>query len=209
MKKKITTLVLLLAFAAVAVTGGTLAYFTDTKEVVNTFTVGKVAITLDESKVTEEGETDGDTRVAIGQKYRLVPGKTYVKDPTIHVEANSENCYLFVKVDNALVNHGVEATSGDGYTLIAGQMSNNGWTPVDSVDNVYVLGSNTTPSMIVKSNSTASQVIFRNFKISEATTAGSLSALNGQSITVSAYAIQASGFESTSASAIWSAGGFN
>lgn len=35
---------------------GTLAYLTSTDTVKNTFTVGKVAITLDEAEVTEYGE---------------------------------------------------------------------------------------------------------------------------------------------------------
>ena len=50
-KKKITTVVLLLAFLAIAVTGGTLAYFTDTKSDTHTYTTGNVKITL----------TDADT----------------------------------------------------------------------------------------------------------------------------------------------------
>ena len=45
-KKKITTVVLLLAFLAIAVTGGTLAYFTDTKDATNTFVMGNVKIDL-------------------------------------------------------------------------------------------------------------------------------------------------------------------
>lgn len=49
-KKKITTIVLLLAFLAIAVTGGTLAYFTDTKDATNVMTVGNVKVELYESK---------------------------------------------------------------------------------------------------------------------------------------------------------------
>ena len=49
-KKKITTVVLLLAFLAIAVTGGTLAYFTDTKDATNVMTVGNVKVELYESK---------------------------------------------------------------------------------------------------------------------------------------------------------------
>ncbi len=46
MKKKITTFSLIVALLAIAVIGGTLAYFTDTDEATNTFTVGKVKIEL-------------------------------------------------------------------------------------------------------------------------------------------------------------------
>ena len=49
MKKKLVTGALLCAFGAVAVTGGTLAYFTDTDAEDNVFTVGNVAIDLVEN----------------------------------------------------------------------------------------------------------------------------------------------------------------
>ena len=55
MKKKIMVLCLVVALAATAVIGGTLAYFTDTDEATNTFTAGGVAIDLIEKQVNEEG----------------------------------------------------------------------------------------------------------------------------------------------------------
>ena len=56
MKKKLLALVLVVALAATAVIGGTLAYFVDTDETVNTFTVGGVQIALVEQ---QRGEKDG------------------------------------------------------------------------------------------------------------------------------------------------------
>ena len=53
MKKKIVALCLVLALALTAVGGATLAYFTDTEEKVNTFTVGDVDITLNEEFVPD------------------------------------------------------------------------------------------------------------------------------------------------------------
>ena len=49
MKKKIIALCLIVALAATAVIGGTLAYFTDTDEETNTFTMGNVQIDLKET----------------------------------------------------------------------------------------------------------------------------------------------------------------
>ena len=46
MKKKILVLCLVVALAATAIIGGTLAYFTDTDEETNTFTAGGVEIDL-------------------------------------------------------------------------------------------------------------------------------------------------------------------
>ena len=98
MKKKITALCLCVALLAVAVVGASLAYFTDTDNATNTFTVGNVKITLDEAKVTTDGTpVEGADRVKANE-YHLLPGHTYTKDPTVTVKANSEACWLFVKV---------------------------------------------------------------------------------------------------------------
>ena len=65
MKKKITAIFLCVALVAIAVVGASLAYFTDTDSKNNTFTVGKVDITL------VEKNADG-TEFTQGQK--LYPG---------------------------------------------------------------------------------------------------------------------------------------
>ena len=83
MKKKTMALVQALTLLVAGVVGGTLAWLTDqTAEVKNTFTVGDINIGLTETT------TD----------YKMVPGNTIAKDPTVTVKANSEACWLFVKV---------------------------------------------------------------------------------------------------------------
>lgn len=88
MKKK-TILVAAIAVMLVAalVVGGTLAYFTDTKSVTNTFTVGNVKIDL-----TETAWHDNDD-------HTLVPDKFYDKNPTITVKEGSQDAYVFLKLD--------------------------------------------------------------------------------------------------------------
>ena len=68
MKKKIIALCLIVALAATAVIGGTLAYFTDTKTATNTFTVGGVKIELIEQQTSKNG------LVPFEQRKPLVPG---------------------------------------------------------------------------------------------------------------------------------------
>ena len=85
MKKKIFTLCLAVALTATAVVGGTLAYFTDTDEKTNTFTVGNVDIELTEPDWKEENA-------------KLIPGREIAKDPTITVKPGSERAYTFMKV---------------------------------------------------------------------------------------------------------------
>ena len=63
MKKKITAIFLCVALVAIAITGASLAYFTDTKSATNTFTVGNVKIELLESSLHREnaGVANGQT----------------------------------------------------------------------------------------------------------------------------------------------------
>ena len=72
---------------------GTMAYLTSTDTVTNTFTVGKVEITLDETDVTNPN----GPRVK-ANSYKLMPGTTYTKDPTVTVKAGSEESYVRMKV---------------------------------------------------------------------------------------------------------------
>lgn len=77
---------------------GTMAYLTSTDSVENTFTVGSVAITLDEAKVDENG-TPVEPAVRVkSNEYKLMPGHTYTKDPTVTVEKGSESSYVRMKV---------------------------------------------------------------------------------------------------------------
>lgn len=72
---------------------GTMAYLTSTDTVTNTFTVGKVEIKLDETDVTNPN----GPRVQ-ANSYKLLPGLTYTKDPTVTVKAGSEESYVRMKV---------------------------------------------------------------------------------------------------------------
>ena len=82
---------------------GTLAYLTDKDTVTNTFTVGSVGLSLDEADVKPDGsyETNHDSRVQANE-YHLLPGHTYYKDPTVTVDAGSEDAYvrMIVTVEN-------------------------------------------------------------------------------------------------------------
>ena len=111
MKKKTLALVLALTLLVAGVVGGTLAWLTDqTAEVKNTFTVGDINIGLT--------ETTAD--------YKMVPGNTITKDPTVTVKANSEACWLFVKV--------TESENLD--TFITYAIADD-WTVLPGVDGVY------------------------------------------------------------------------
>lgn len=68
MKKKIIAFGLVVAMLAIAVVSGTLAYFTDSDEATNTFTVGNVKIQLVEQQSSDAGLVEFD------QNKLLMPG---------------------------------------------------------------------------------------------------------------------------------------
>lgn len=107
MKAKTKTKALLMSLCAVLLVAasvlGTMAYLTDSKDVKNTFTVGNVTIKLDEAKVDEKGnlvKNQDDTLAdrVTQNEYKLLPGHTYTKDPTVTVLAPSVESYVRMKV---------------------------------------------------------------------------------------------------------------
>lgn len=97
-KSKALLLTLCAVLLVAASVLGTMAYLTSTAKVENTFTIGKVEIKLDEAKVTADGiPVEGADRVT-ANSYKLMPGTTYTKDPTVTVKAGSEESYVRMKV---------------------------------------------------------------------------------------------------------------
>lgn len=198
MKKKILVACLCVALAVLTVAGTTLAYLTSKDTVTNTFTVGNVKITMDETD-TDDSTPDADRDQA--NSYKLMPGQTYTKDPIIHVDANSEECYLFVKVDNQISS--IEAT---GNATVAAQMAANGWKAVDGQDKLYVyIGKAEGASAPLAVAKSANVPVFEKIVVSDDATNSSLEAVNGKTIVVNAYAVQTEGFTNKTAAGIWGA----
>lgn len=188
---------------------GTMAYLTSQDAVTNTFSVGSVAITMDELDVdnSTEGENDRDK----ANNYKLLPGHQYTKDPIIHVASTSENCYLFVIVKNEIA--AIESDAA-GDKTVAAQIVENGWNEVGTTADgtLYVYGAVTDPTAVAGG---ANKTVFTTFKIdgdkvvnvSEGETVPEgkfdLSGYAGKTIIVTAYAVQVDGFEDAAAAAIW------
>lgn len=224
MKKKIVALALVFCLSLAIGVGGTLAYLTATTgTVTNTFTVGNVSFTgagLDEADVDEYGvkeyKEDGKTlkdRVT-ENKYKLVPGHTYVKDPTIHMSSTTEECYLFVTVENGISD--IETTESG--KTIAEQMAAKGWKEVKNTSGTvvaYVYYGTTTKDGVTTVNTARAKVgasedvvVFESFTLADNANVGAEIEVtvdqttqkvnkyaDGQAeITIKAYAIQAEGF---------------
>lgn len=116
MKKKIISIALVVAMIAI-IAAGSFAYFTDTDEADNVFTVGNVKIDLTEPNWEKQGKIDADTVYA---------GEALAKDPT--VENTGKNpCFVRVKVtglDQFGKNNMITYESGSNYTA---NNINDGW----------------------------------------------------------------------------------
>ena len=96
MKKKILTLGLVAALSATAAIGGTLAYFTDADEAVNTFTVGNVKIAISEPSWAGVPGTSEKEGTPIEDVY---PGQHLAKDPEVK-NVGKNSCFVRVRVSN-------------------------------------------------------------------------------------------------------------
>lgn len=86
MKKKTVALLLACVLALGVAVGGSLAWLTaESAEVKNTFTDSDVNITLAETTT----------------EYKMIPGWTIAKDPLVTVDKDSEDCFVFVKIETS------------------------------------------------------------------------------------------------------------
>lgn len=193
MKKKIVKAMSLALCAIFLVAGtvlGTVAYLTSKQTVTNTFTSGSVSITFTEKETNAYGVPVNPEARVIENEYKLIPGNTYQKNAKITVAAGSEASYLFVKVDPTFA------------ALDANVLTNlnaNGWKTLDGVADVYYY-----EEVVDASSEEKSVLVLESFTVNSALT--DLSAYNGKTPTIVAYAVQAT-FDT--ASQAWTNAGFN
>lgn len=176
-RTKALLLTLCAALLVCATVLATMAFLTDTAKVTNTFTVGNVDIKLDEALVNKNGQAT-EERTESGNEYKLIPGKTYDKDPKVTVVANSEDCWLFVKLEN-----GLSAIIAD-EAAIEAQMTDIGWTLIDSTNNIYAYKDKVAAETTIN--------VFNSFTLTDD---AEVENYETAKIVVTAYAVQADGFK--------------
>ena len=191
MKKKLLVVSLCAIIAIMAIAGSSLAWLQDsTDTVVNTFTEGKVDITLTETT---------------GSEYKMVPSKEISKDPIVSVSANSEACWLFVKVTEINnVDTFLTYDFADGWEILEGTFDHD---PTNGNETVIVYRAITAESAktgvsypVLKNN----QVVVKNTV--EMSHMDSI-ATNKPQLTFTAYAIQQLG--TGTAAQAWATANFN
>lgn len=202
MKTKMKALIVSICAVLLVVTTvfATMAFLTSQDTVTNTFTVGEVSITLDE-KDTDNSQTNTTT---LGRdkanEYHLLPSQAYVKDPTVHVAKNSEDCFVYVKVTNGIAGAEAQTDTYNGveYKSISDQIEDLGWTALvvddKTVDGVYY-------KTVAKEGANRDLVVFNEFKIKDEITNAELAIYVTEEenatkiIEVIAYAVQCAGFD--------------
>ena len=206
-KTKALGLVMAAVLLVTATIFGTMAYLTDTDEVVNTFTVGSVAIKLDEAPVGTDGKAIAGDRVK-ANSYKLLPGHEYDKDPTVTVMQGSERSYvrMLVTISNAselkevfganfLPENYVEGW--DSATWIASGITEN------TTDNTITYEFRYKETVAAPTADVVLDDLFESFTVPGTVDNDQLAKLSNMTITVVAHAIQADGF--ADANAAWTA----
>lgn len=179
---------------------GTLAYLTSQDEVVNTFTVGKVNITLDEADVNEDGtEIVGADRVK-ENNYHLIPGKTYTKDPTMTVKAGSEDSYvrMLLTIDHASEFDTIYSPNQADLSTIFNNYDINNWicegVTRDSSNNTVTYEFRYKEIVTKATTDTVLDALFDSITVPSAFDSKDMASIADLKITVVGHAIQATGF---------------
>ena len=210
MKKFKALLVVACALLLVAASVfGTMAYLTSTDEVKNTFTVGKVNIKLDEAKVNADGTpVEGADRVK-ENSYKLLPGHTYTKDPTVTVLSGSESSYIKMTVTFSKANEldAIFAPAGADLTSIFKGYDSTTWiakgNTKDTTANTRTYEFWYKEAVGAPTGDVALDALFDSITVPGTITGDQLKTIEGMTITVNAYAIQADGF--ANADVAWAA----
>lgn len=207
MKKKSKALLLGVCAVLLVVSSimGTMAYLTSTDTVINTFTVGNVAIKLDEAKANEDGTVVANADRVKENTYKLLPGHLYHKDPMVTVEKGSEESYIKMTVTvskcKELDEIGVNLKDVfNGYD--SKKWIYKGNTKDKTADTrTYEFWYYTTVTALEEEKKL--EPLFTTIAVPGSITNAQLATIEGMTIKVDAYAIQADGF--ITAEAAWSA----
>ena len=188
---------------------GTMAYLTSTASVENTFTVGSVAIKLDEAKANPDGSLVGNADRVKANSYKLLPGHTYNKDPMVTVLKGSEDSYIKMTVTFSKASEldAIFAPTGADLTSIFKGYDSANWiykdNTKDAVANTRTYEFWYKEKVGAPTGDVALDALFDSITVPGTITNEQLKTIEGMTITVNAYAIQADGF--ADADAAWKA----
>jgi len=102
--------------------GGTVAWLMGkSNPVVNTFTYGRIALTIEETDTGLDQDNNADTNT-----YMMMPAAVIEKDPKVIFHAGSENAWLFVKIEKS-----------DNFDDFIAYAVADGWAALEDAENVF------------------------------------------------------------------------
>lgn len=210
MKKKFLILTLSFALVICAAVGTTYAWLThSTGKIVNTFTVGNVNIELWEMYMKKiptgvsgqysEILYNADTRRGdyTATDFKIIPGNSQRKQPYVKVTEDSEECYVYIAVNDGFAGYTVKDSDGSDVRAVSYIINDNTvksdcyWVKVkDLDDSVTLYRYNITIGGTGKVEQTMS-ALFDNVYYSQYIDSEDILSLNGKNIEIKAFAIQA------------------
>ena len=192
-KKGIAVSVVLLLILLI---GGMMAYFTDTDEVTNVFTIGDdIEISITEAWTPANG-------------LKVHPGAVIAKAPSIKNDSTTTPAYVFAQIEVPCYATTGTTVNAPLFTFTA----NNGWTLIDTsaintttktITYVYAYGTSTGMTTLA-ANTTTTTPVFSNVTVpSSLTEEQAATASTTPNIVVNAYGIQVDNLGVTSPTAIF------
>lgn len=209
-KKKTVLAAAILLFMFVI--GGAIAYFTDTDQKTNTFTIGSVDITLTEDGWDALPDTnDNDIPDAAED---MMPGESVTKDPLINNVSTKNDAYVFAKVEVPCTTIVAPATTSEELFTYT---TNAGWTELSTAavactsggtaTHVYYYGTNGTLTTLAKAASSTTPTSTSNPLFSTISLRSTLKGNEGltgeKQVVVTGYGIQTEGLTSTAPADVW------
>ena len=163
--------------------------FSQSDPVVNTFAGGTIKIKLDEAKVDKDGKklTGEEAERVTANSYKYVAGAVLDKDPTVSVIKGSEECYVFVCVENQLT---------DKFTI---DLDTEPWIKVAADGEKTVYAYKEKVDAREAEDDVNLPAVFTTVTVSEDLTAEDVEALGEKKLNVTAYAVQTGSLKSDAA----------
>ena len=209
-KKKTVLAAAILLFMFVI--GGAIAYFTDTDQKTNTFTIGSVDITLTEDGWDALPDTNSNDIPDAAED--MMPGESVTKDPLINNVSIKNDAYVFAKVEVPCTTIVAPATTSEELFTYT---TNAGWTELSTAavactsggtaTHVYYYGTNGTLTVLAKAASSSTPTSTTNPLFSTISLRSTLKGNEGltgeKQVVVTGYGIQTDGLTSTAPADVW------
>lgn len=189
-RKRLITGAALLVICLVAAVLPTYSWLSSKSEtVVNKFAGGTISIAMDEAKVDADGKkVEGDDAQRVtSNSYKYTAGAVLDKDPTPTVIKGSDECYVFVCVENQLSDKFSINYDADSWKSVATQWDKTVYAYVKKVAAKEAEKDITLPP------------VFTQVKVSENLTSEDIENLGEKNLNVTAYALQTASLDSKEA----------